>query len=146
MLAEAAAGIGALKTAFDIAKGLKDIDDTTRRNAAVIELQEKILGAQLAQSTLIERINELEAKMAGFEQWDAQKKRYELKDFGGQTFAYALKPQTAEGEPPHKACPACYQKRQIGILNFSHNGSGRGFYDCTACGTQIVLGVRQLAT
>ena len=45
MVGEVFAGIGALKTAFDIAKGLKDIDDATRRNAAVIELQEKILTA-----------------------------------------------------------------------------------------------------
>jgi hypothetical protein len=35
MVAEVFAGLGALKTAFDIAKGLKDIDDATRRNAAV---------------------------------------------------------------------------------------------------------------
>jgi hypothetical protein len=40
MVAEVFAGLGAFKTAFDIAKGLKDIDDATRRNAAVIELQE----------------------------------------------------------------------------------------------------------
>jgi hypothetical protein len=41
MAAELIAGLGAIKTAFDLAKGLKDIDDATRRNAAVIELQEK---------------------------------------------------------------------------------------------------------
>jgi len=35
---------------FDIAKGLKDIDDAARRNAAVIELQERILSAQQSQS------------------------------------------------------------------------------------------------
>ena len=46
MVGEVFAGLSALKTAFDIAKGLKDIDDATRRNAAVIELQEKILLAQ----------------------------------------------------------------------------------------------------
>ncbi len=50
MVAEVFAGLGAIKTAFDLAKGLKDIDDATRRNAAVIKLQEKILDAQQAQS------------------------------------------------------------------------------------------------
>ena len=59
MVAEVFAGIGALKAAFDIAKGLKDIDDAARRNAAVIELQEKILSAQSAQSDLVQRIREL---------------------------------------------------------------------------------------
>ena len=41
MVGEALAGLGALKTAFDLAKGLKEIDDAARRNAAVIELQQK---------------------------------------------------------------------------------------------------------
>jgi hypothetical protein len=42
MVAEILGGISALKSAFDIAMGLKDIDDAARRNTAVIELQEKI--------------------------------------------------------------------------------------------------------
>jgi hypothetical protein len=50
------AGLSAIKTAFDLAKGLKDIDDATRRNAAVIELQEKSLSAQSAQSALVENL------------------------------------------------------------------------------------------
>ena len=41
MVGEALAGLSALKTAFDLAKGLKDITDVANRNAAVIELQEK---------------------------------------------------------------------------------------------------------
>src|SRR5262249_3392802 len=58
MVGEVFAGLGAIKTAFDIAKGLKDIDDAARRNAAVIELQEKILAAQQEQMALVERITE----------------------------------------------------------------------------------------
>ena len=49
MVAEIFGGISAIKSALDIAKGLKDIDNAARRNAAVIELQEKILAAQHAQ-------------------------------------------------------------------------------------------------
>ena len=56
MVGEAIAGLSAIKTAFDIARGLKDINDATIRNSAIIELQEKILAAQQAQSTLIETI------------------------------------------------------------------------------------------
>jgi hypothetical protein len=46
MVAEVFGGIAALKSAFDIAKGLKDIDDRTHFNAAIIDLQEQILSAQ----------------------------------------------------------------------------------------------------
>src|SRR6185503_3530269 len=73
MVGEAIAGLGAVKTAFDLARGLKDISDATIRNGAIIELQEKILTAQQAQATLIERIDQLEKEVAGFEAWDAQK-------------------------------------------------------------------------
>jgi hypothetical protein len=66
MVGEVLAGSSALKTAFDIAKGLKDINDATLRNAAVIELQEKIIFAQAEQSALVERISDLEAEMVRF--------------------------------------------------------------------------------
>jgi hypothetical protein len=79
MVAEVFAGLGALKTAFDIARGLKDIDDATRRNAAVIELQEKILSAQQSQSRLIDTVSDLEKQIAEMNAWVAEKERYELR-------------------------------------------------------------------
>jgi hypothetical protein len=144
MVAEVFAGIGAIKTAFDIAKGLKDIDDAASRNAAVIELQEKILTAQTAQSTLIERIRELEKEVAGFETWDAEKQRYRLTDFGGNTFAYALKQEAANGEPSHRICPNCYEKRHRSILQFDFRTSvGQDKYKCPSCKTEYEFGSRQ---
>jgi hypothetical protein len=73
MVAEVYAGLSAFKAMFDIAKGLKDIDNAANRNAAVIELQEKILAAQLAQAELIERIGKLEKEMAGLKSWETEK-------------------------------------------------------------------------
>ena len=67
MVAEIYAGLGAAKAAFDIAKGLKDIHDATLRNAAVIDLQEKILATQQSQAELIDRISELERQVVDFE-------------------------------------------------------------------------------
>jgi hypothetical protein len=46
--AELIAGLGIFKSLYDSAKALKDINDGTVRNGAVIELQEKILSAQEA--------------------------------------------------------------------------------------------------
>jgi hypothetical protein len=50
VVAEIYGGLAAAKAAFDIAKGLKDIHDATVRNAAVIELQEKILSEKESRS------------------------------------------------------------------------------------------------
>ena len=51
MVAEVFAGIGAFKAMFDMAKGLKDLNDVAVRNAAVIELQGRILEAMEQQAT-----------------------------------------------------------------------------------------------
>jgi len=136
MVAEVFAGLSALKSAFDIAKGLKDIDNVARRNAAVIELQEKILSAQSAQSDLVDRVRNLEEKVTSLETWETEKKRYKLTDFGGGTFAYLLKPEAANGEPTHRICASCYQKGEKSILQFLHRSEGQDYYKCRGCGEQ----------
>jgi hypothetical protein len=142
MPGEILAGFSALKTAFDIAKGLKDIDDAARRNAAIIELQEKLLIAQEAQAALTERVRELEEKVASFERWDAEKERYELKQLirGAPTFAYALKPDAQPPETFHCICATCYQKRLKSILQFLRNafvGGDEKILACPVCSTEV---------
>lgn len=144
MLGEAVMGLSALNTAFNMAKGLKDIDNAVSRNAAIIELQENILSAQRAQAALIKRIDDLEKEVAGFETWETEKKRYYLKDFGGSTFAYELKESEAGGEPIHRVCPACYKKRHISILQFDfRTHAGQDKYGCPECKTSFEFGHRQ---
>jgi hypothetical protein len=110
MVAEAIAGLGAIKTAFDLAKGLKDIDDAARRNAAVIELQERILAAQQAQTTLVETIGDLKKQVAGFEAWEAKKKRYDLHQWELGSFSYRLKEGVNPTEPTHHLCATCFDQ------------------------------------
>ncbi len=127
MASEFIAGLSLFKTAFDIAKGLKDINDATIRNGAIIELQEMILSAQQSQSTLIERISELEKEMARLKDWETQKQRYELKHIPPSTkvLAYELKPDMAGGEPPHWICTTCYENGKKGILQPETRNPGR---------------------
>jgi hypothetical protein len=140
---EVLAGLSALKTAFDIAKGLKDIDDATKRSAAVIELQEKILSAQQEQFALTEQLRGLQNKMATLDTWEAEKNRYELTDFGGETLAYALKQSMANGEPPHRLCSACYQNRKKGILQPTGiSAYKQEMVKCSECGKDFMLGNR----
>jgi hypothetical protein len=142
--AEIITGLGAIKTAFDLAKGLKDISDATVRNSAVIELQERILTAQATQAALVERVGELEKKITGFETWEFQKKRYQLKDFGGGTFAYELKPAEAQGEPIHRICPACFERGSRSILQYDfRTAAQQDRYVCSSCKTQFEFGIRQ---
>jgi hypothetical protein len=144
MVAEVFAGIGAFKTLFDTARSLRDMNDAVVRSAAVIELQEQILSARAQQIELIERVRELEREVAQFKTWETEKQRYKLKDFGQHTFAYELKPETANDEPEHLICPQCYQIGRKSILQFEgrHNLSKLAMYRCYSCRTQLELGSR----
>src|ERR1700680_505522 len=99
MVGEAIAGLSAIKTAFDIAKGLKDISDATIRNGAIIELQEKILSAQQAQSALIEAVGNLEKEVARLKSWEEDKARYKLTEIAPGVVALSLKEGMRTGEP-----------------------------------------------
>ena len=138
--AEILSGLSGFKTAFDLAKGLKDMDDAVRRNAAVLELQEKILTAQQAQFALIEHVAELEKKQASFEQWTAEKEKYELQEIYPKTFAYVIKESARGTEPSHLICAACYQRRKKSILQ----KSSAVHLTCPECKTQVEFKASQL--
>jgi hypothetical protein len=138
MVAEAIVGLGALKTAFDLAKGLKDIDNAVSRNGAIIELQERILTAQQAQSALLEQISALEAKVASFETWESEKENYELTQLAQGGVAYVLKPDKRDGKPPHGICPNCYEQRKKSILQTNGKQTWMDhFFKCPSCSTHV---------
>jgi hypothetical protein len=135
MISEAMMGASALKTAFDMAKALKDIDDRTRRNDAVIELQEKILGAQTSQAALIQQVGELEKEVAALKAWDADKQRYRLSELKPGVLAYAPKEGMENGEPAHNLCSSCYQHGFKSILVSATWNPGRcHVLVCNDCG------------
>ncbi len=142
MVSEVFAGLSALKAAFDIAKGLKDIDDVTRRNAAIIELQEKLLIAYAAQFDLNELVRKLKEEVARFETWDAEKQRYELKQLasGGAAFAYAVKPAMQGAEPFHCICASCYQRGIKSLLQLVRRaavGPREQIVACPVCSAEV---------
>jgi hypothetical protein len=138
MIGEAMMGVSAFKAAMDMAKAMKDIDDRTRRNEVAIELQEKILGAQVVQATLVQQVGELEKEVATLKAWDADKQRYELKDLWKGFFAFIPKHGMENGEPPHALCANCYQKGFKSFLqNSGHPTIHDRTWDCPACKTKI---------
>lgn len=147
VVAEAVTGLSALKTMFDITKTIKSIDDRTRINEAVIELQEKILTAQTAQATLVEQVRELEAEMARMKAWDADKQRYELKELHRGLFAYILKVGCEDGETPHALCANCYQRGTKALLQ--SNGEAivhKHAWFCAGCKTNYKCERRNMSS
>ena len=143
MVGEVFAGIGAFNSMFGIAKAIRDMDDTVKRNAAVADLWEQIIAAQTRYMAAIEQVGELKEELRGLETWEAEKQRYKLPDFGGGTFAYALKPEAAQGEPAHRVCAHCYHDGHIAILQFSTKASGQDYFDCLRCKSRQAFGIYQ---
>lgn len=143
---------GALKDAFDIAKGIKDISDKVALNNAVIELQGKILEAQAATLSSADRERELEEKttdlkrqLSVYEDWDEIAANYVLMDYGGNTYAYEFVVDPSEtSNAPHRACPNCFGQRKKSILQFTlRDPYQRDHYKCHACRDTFVFGVSQ---
>lgn len=138
-VAEIYGGISAFKAMFDMAKGLKDLSNASDRNAAVIELQEKIFTAQQVHSALLERVGALEKRVAGFETWDAEKQRYELKEIAPGVVVRSLKSDMSNGEPPHFICANCYNRGEKQHPQKTLTGSTRDEYTCSKCGDVLRL-------
>jgi hypothetical protein len=147
MVGEVMAGLSAIKSAFDIAKGLKDIDDTARRNSAVIELQEKILAAQSALSALIQQVSDLEKEVIRLKAWDTDKQRYKLTEVGYGMTTYTPKEGMENGEPPHHLCANCYHDHFKSIMQPETRNPGEcKVMVCHRCGSDLYIsGAREAA-
>ena len=64
-----------LKTASGLVREVIEVRDTVKFGDVVIKLQGQIMAAQQGALSATERIRELEAQVAGFEAWDAEKQR-----------------------------------------------------------------------
>jgi hypothetical protein len=133
MVAEVFAGISAFNSMLSAAKALRELDSKVALNEAVIDLQGQILTAQESYTALLGKVGELEKKLAQFENWEAEKQRYELKEHGdAKVLAYALKEGVEPSERPHSICPDCYQQRTRSILQ-SETRYQNGQHVCLAC-------------
>jgi hypothetical protein len=135
VVAETIAGLGAVKTAFDMAKALQGIHETTARDRAVIELQKEILSAQAAQFSLVEQVGDLEKEVTRLKTWDADKQRYKLAELRPGVFARSLKEGMENGEPSHQLCDACYEAGFKSILKQETWSPGKcNMMVCHGCG------------
>jgi hypothetical protein len=102
--------------------------------------------AVATQSTLLDRVRQLEEEKAKLEAWESEKKRYELQDVDRGFFAYVLKPGMENDEPPHAICATCYQRRLKSILQSSgHITVHDHYWFCGECDTQVKSQWRSMA-
>ncbi len=146
-IATITAGLGSLKTAFELTSAISNLRDETLIKGKVVELQSAILAAQASAMdqhsltrALMDEIDSVKKKYAELESSIAQLEKYDLKNYGGETFAYEFKGD--EKTPPHKICPTCHSNGKKSIIQFkSTNYQNRKFYICNNCNSEIILGL-----
>ena len=146
MFAEAGAAVGSIKTALDMLKGVRSLKSEADINQAVIEVQRILLDAQSAavddksrQIELLNRISDLEARLAKAEEWESEKRRYRLTEFSTGRFAFVLVEDLGEGEPHHKLCAKCFTEKRKSILQTVRKHSGGESVYCQHCTQEMVL-------
>lgn len=134
--------LSSLKMAYEITKAMKDLDDATKVQGIVFELQRVILEAQGSaiearetHSMQVDRIRELEKEVADFKAWNAEKQNYDLKSIEGGAFAYMLKPDMRGSEPAHWLCQHCYENGKKMLLQAQGRTPDKQqtIYKCPSC-------------
>jgi hypothetical protein len=147
--------VGGLKAAIDIGKGIQALNTSTEVKQktgelldAVLDARFKLMDAADAQSALLDEIKQLKQQIAGFEDWNSEKERYQLKAIDSGAFAVMHKPGMENGEPPIWLCQTCFEKRHKSPLQFvardrgSGAAGGRGTHarwHCNLCKSEITV-------
>lgn len=143
MLNEMAAIIGCTKTAVELTKGLialkKDNDVQVKAvelNSILLDLQQKLLEAQMVQFSQLEELRELkeaQRKSSEFEQCKNQYSRYVFPKGG---IAYSLKQDFADEQPEYYLCSNCYENDQLVTMQNTGGMGWRGL-KCPRCNNTI---------
>lgn len=122
-----------LKAAKDILTTLFDAKVDSEAKPKILEAQSKLGEVQDALFILRERLSELQQErdelrneLAATQAWQVKSSEYELSTSPGGAVVYKYK-----GQPDHWACPSCFNKQEIQILQDNRNMAGT--YLCNGC-------------
>jgi len=104
-------------------------------NAKLMEATTVALASQEKESTLANRVAELENELRELKNLESESKRYQLTRFAFGGYAYSLKPGMEHGEPRHYLCASCMNQRKKSILQ----PSGEAFLRCSLCHEEIKI-------
>ena len=151
MITEIQSAIAGLKSAVEIIKaiyGAKLDADTKKQVDALQELifeaRQSAFNAQDDLSAVKQRVTDLEAQIAQFEEWSKESQRYKLfQPTSVSGVVYGLKESESNSEPPHYLCTNCYQQRRKSLLNtYKHPDAARAVFLCPVCKSQVPIEAR----
>jgi len=124
-----------LKSAREILAALFDAKVNAEAKSKISEVQTRLGEVQDTLFVLRERINELQEErdrlksaLGTVQSWRTQAEQYELTTTDGGAVV-----RKYQGQPDHLACPSCFNKREVHILQ--DNKVLAGTYRCPGCGS-----------
>jgi hypothetical protein len=144
MVGEILAGLQGFNAIMNGAKALAQMHDDSVRLQASIDLQRQVFDAQQDYAALLERLEQLKAKVMTFENWQTEKQRYQPRQFEPEVTVYLLKPGENGAELGQHFCPSCYQNKKASILHVTDRTSGsRPVRICLECKVELPYGPKE---
>lgn len=124
LIKSAREGIGFLRDASDTARSVRDTIDELgaepvsdgRIRVEVSEVLDKLIRAQIGQSEILDRLQQLEAALKNADRSEKEFARYTLTETKAGGLVYALKPNDEMDEPHHYLCAHCVGNNKKSIL------------------------------
>ena len=142
MYAEISAAIQSAKALGELVKAAHGLANYNEFVTAVYEVNAKLMDAtavalasQEKQSSLANRVAELEDELRELKNLESEAQRYQLTKFAFGGYAYSIKPGMESAEPPHYLCATCMNQRKKSILQ----PSGEAFLRCSLCHEEIQI-------
>jgi predicted RNA-binding Zn-ribbon protein involved in translation (DUF1610 family) len=130
-----------LKAAKDILVALFDAKVDADAKSKILEAQSRLGEVQDVLFSLREQLFQLQEdrdslrlQLSEAQGWNATAGQYELASTPGSAVVYRFK-----GQPDHFACPSCFNKHQVHILQDLRKFSG--LFGCTGCGSEYPVKV-----
>lgn len=101
------------------------------------EARGECLRLQDDNTTLKARIVELETALRREDAFDREQEKFQLKEVGPRSFAYALKDGAGNEEPAHLLCVPCFQDRKLSILQLGKRDFGADVLACSRCKAEV---------
>ncbi len=130
--------IALLNGGANLAQNIRKLVQAAKGSAAstaqitelTLELQQKLIDAQQAQSALLNDLLDLKSEMMQMDRRLELETRYQLHETPAGAQVLVLRPERHDGEPLHYICPTCADAAKKSILQ--PQGTGKR---CPACDT-----------
>ena len=134
-----------VKALTGLAKATADavVDEKVREKVyeirqGLMDLQERALEIQRDRMELLEQVSDLRKELAALKTKEAKLSGYEMHSLAAGVTVYKSKPN-ADHTVDHYACPDCFSKNEVSILQRRETPYGSTEWKCQKCGFIVLV-------